>query len=415
MRMISKKYLAVIVAVILIAAFEFSSFGGSLIRESFSGKTEEDIEPPKETLTGQKNFSFELFFEMANSEEYNNLFISPYSIHTALHLAAVGADGETREEMEEVLRLEGEESKVKASELKDWLEGSSRKNEVSIANSMFLRENIPFKDTFVEDGEEYFDAELDELPETGEPINEWVKEKTDGKIEELIDPGPIDPLIIAYLVNAIYFQGVWETEFDEEDTYPGTFYYGDQEVEVDIMKNQANYSYHVGEDFKAVTLEYDSGDYLFNAFVPDRDSSLEDFYEKFDAETYDEVLQKMDEEEIQIHMPKFTLEGDYDLIGHLKALGMEKAFKESEADFSKMVNLEELGYNVFIDEVSHGSFIEVDEEGTEAAGSTAVGTGRESVGPQVPVIELDRPFFFTIEDPETGTILFQGNLEDPSG
>lgn len=412
MRMISRKYLAVIVVVVLIVAFEFSSLGRSPIRESFFGEEEEDIEPPEEALSGQRNFSFDLFFQMAESEGYDNLFISPYSIHTALHLTAVGASGETREEMEDVLGLEGEGSKERASELKDWLEGSSDENEISIANSMFLRENIPFKDSFVEDGEGYFDAELDEMPETGEPINEWVEENTEGKIEELIDPGPIDPLTIAYLVNAIYFQGVWETEFDEEDTYPGTFY-GEQEVDVDMMKNQANYSYHTAEDFKAVTLEYEGGYYHFNAFVPDRDSSLEEFYQRFDLEKYDEALQEMEKDEIQIHMPKFTLEEDYDLIGHLEGLGMEEAFKSSEADFSEMVNLEELGDNVFIEEVSHGSFIEVDEEGTEAAGATAVGFGRESAGPRIPVIELDRPFFFTIEDPETGAILFQGHLEDP--
>lgn len=411
---VPKKYLTITVAILLIIAFEFSALGFSPIRETITGEEEEEeLTPPEDALEGQKDFSFDLFFQLIESQDEDNIFISPYSIHTALHLAATGADGETRDEMDEVLRLQGEEVKEDASQLMEWLEDFSEKNEVSVANSMFLDEDIPFRESFVDDGEKYFDAKVDELPETGEPINDWVEENTEGKIEELIDPGPIDPLTIAYLVNAIHFEGAWEKEFDEEYTQKDIFH-GEEEIEIEMMENRANYSYFEGEDHRAISLNYDNGDYRFNAFLPDRDSSLEEFYEQFDRNTYEENIDDMEKEDVMVRLPKFTLEEDYDLVESLKSIGIERAFEKYEANFSDMVELKDMDRNVYISEVSHSSFMEVDEKGTEAAGATGVGIGVDSVEPSYPVMEFDRPFFFTIEEPETETMIFKGHVEDPS-
>ncbi len=374
---------------------------------------EEDLREPQELTElslAMKDFSFNSFFELADEEE--NLFVSPYSIHTAITMAYRGVDGETAEEVAQVLGLtEMEMEKIleDSSGLKRYLEHFSSKNELAIANSFFLREDIPFLDSYKEDGQRYFDAEIGPLPETGEPINDWVYEKTREKIEEIIDDGPIDEDVIAYLVNAIYFQGNWAEEFDSEKTGAGSFETLQGDVEVDMMEKEDDYRYEINEDFQSVTLEYEDGDFLFHAFMP-TEKTLSEFYEDFNADTFQE-MKPTTEREVVLRMPKFTLEDELELVETLEALGIRRAFDRNEADFSKMVDLEQLGLNVFLSDILHASFIEVDEEGTEAAAATAVEVSLESM-PMT--LEFNKPFLFIIEEPETETILFMGQLVDPS-
>ena len=356
------------------------------------------------------DFSFNSFFELAKEEE--NLFVSPYSIHTAMTMAYRGADGETAEETAEVLGLTDKEmDKIleDSLDLKRYLEHFSSRNELAIANSFFLRGDIPFLESYRRDGERYFEAEIGPLPETGEPINDWVYEKTREKIEEIIDDGPIDEDVIAYLVNAIYFQGNWAEEFDPENTRTDTFQAPQGDVEVEMMENEADYKYEINEEFQSVTLEYEDGDFLFHAFMP-TEKTLPQFYEDFSVDTFQD-MKPNNKREVVLRMPKFTLEDELELVEVLQALGIQKAFNRNEADFSKMVDTEALGLNVFLSDVLHASFIEVDEEGTEAAAATAVEISLESM-PMA--IEFNRPFLFVIEEPKTETILFMGQLVDPN-
>ncbi len=377
---------------------------------------EEEIEimSPEELgdLSSRKNdFALASFKEIV--EEGENSFISPYSIHTALMLAHMGSEGKTKEEMEDVLVLSGAEEeslKEEALGLKRYLENISQETEVSIANSFFLRDDIPFLEGYKDDGVKYFEAELKSLPETGENINRWVREQTKDKIEEIIDPGPIERDVIAYLVNAIYFKGTWQQEFDKEDTTERIFY-GTEEKEVEMMENKADYRYKVSEDMKAVTLEYKDGDYLFHAFMP-IGGNLSDFYRDLDRETLRNA-KPTNKGEIILRMPKFKLEEDIKLSETLQIMGMVDAFNKYDADFSRMVDTEELEENVYIGEVYHSSFLEVDEEGTEAAAATAVEMRVETAPMDPTIIELNKPFFFTIEEAETETILFMGQLVDP--
>ena len=373
---------------------------------------EEKLTDPQELTDlslAMREFSFNSFFELADENE--NLFLSPYSIHVAMTMAYRGADGETAEEMAQSLGLEEMEmDKVLGDSLalKKYLE-ASEKNEVSIANAFFLREDIPFLEDYKNDGERYFEAEIDKLPETGQSINDWVYEKTREKIEEIIDDGPIDDDVIAYLVNAIYFQGSWAEEFDEDRTRVDNFQAPDGEVEVEMMENEADYKYGVSEDVQSVTIEYEDGDFLFHAFMP-TEKSLQEFYEEFDPDSFQD-MKPTNEREVVLRFPKFTLEDELELVNVLEELGIRKAFNRNEADFSKMVDLEQLGLNVFLSDVLHASFIEVDEEGTEAAAATAVEVSLESMPMQ---LEFNKPFLFVIEEPETETILFMGQLVDPS-
>ncbi len=371
-----------------------------------------EIEELDNLSSAKRDFSFNIFNEIADTKE--NAFISPYSIHTALMLAYIGADENTKREMRDLLELEGIEEDIEAQvlSLKRYLEDVSKETEVSIANAFFLREGIPFLESYKRDGENYFEAKIEKLPEEGASINKWVREETREKIEEIIDDGPIPADVIAYLINAIYFKGVWEIEFDKEETKERIFY-GEREDYVDMMENKDDYLYYKGDDLDAIKLEYKDGDYLFYAFVPVENSSLDNFYETLSREKIDEIKRDMRRGEATLRMPKFTIEDKYKLKNPLTSLGMVDAFNMGDANFSKMADIDALGENIYIGEVLHKSFIEVDEEGTEAAAVTAIEMRVTSAPIDPIVIEFNRPFFFIIEEKETETILFMGHLTDP--
>ncbi len=397
------------------------------VKEVFHKEEEKDIESEREDFVfepmeveklenlsdAKSNFSFNIFNEVTDTKE--NVFISPYSIHTALMLAYIGADKKTKEEMRDLLDLEGIEEDIKeqALSLKKHLENVSKETEVSIANAFFLREGLPFLESYKRDGENYFEAKIEKMPKEGAFINKWVKEKTREKIEEIISEGPIPEDIIAYLINAIYFKGVWEVEFDKENTKERLFY-GEKEEYVEMMENKDDYFYYKGDDVEAIKLEYKDGDYLFYAFVPVENSSLNNFYENLNRERIGEIKKEMRKGKITLRMPKFTIEDEYKLRDSLISLGMVDAFDMGSANFSKMADIDSLGENIYIGDVLHKSFIEVDEEGTEAAAVTAIEMRVTSAPIDPIIIEFNRPFFFMIEEKETEAILFMGHLISPS-
>ncbi len=399
-----------LMAFFLFLAITFSLSACSL----FEDKPEEEenllIDSEREIKSIASDFSFDVFKELVSSNE--NLFISPYSLSTALIMTYIGADGDTKEEMRTALSLNGidiEELKENVLYLKHHLENVSGKAELSIANALFLKTGIPFLDSYIRDGQNYFQAELDNMPSTGESINQWVKEQTRDKIDEIIDSGPIDPLVIAYLVNAIYFKADWADEFNENLTRKRPFYVNNEAIDVDMMENKANYNYLIEEDLQAVSLNYGDGEFVFHAIMP---SNLEDFYTNFNQESFNDLKTSMYKSELTLRLPKFKMEEKFKLAEALKNMGMPLAFDSSLANFSNMVNLEELNDNVYIGEVYHSTFIEVDEKGTEAAGATAVEMRLEMAILDPLIIELNRPFIFLIEEKETNTILFMGQLQN---
>lgn len=376
------------------------------------GESEPVLRNPEE-LTEISNeitdFSFQSFSSLVSSDvsSEENLFISPYSIYSALGIAYLGADGETKKEMEEVLLIKNLDNFERDNlELKKYLEHISENTEVNIANSLFLRKEIPFRVTFEEKAKTYFQAEIDQLPAAGKDINNWVSEETNGKINELVDPGPISDLTVAYLINAIYFKAGWDKEFDADKTTEKKFY-GVEEKDVDMMEAEEEYQVLNQEDLKAIKIDYKDGNYSFYGFMP---QDLDAFRSEFNKEKFQDLKERMNRKDIIFRMPKFTLEDKLNLNETLKSLGIKKAFESSEADFSKMV--EEMKENVYINKVLHSSFIEVDEEGTEAAAATSVEMKMESVQ-EKEMIEFNRPFLFLIEENNTNTVLFIGQLVNP--
>ncbi len=403
--------LIILVMIIILLSFFITNHLEDSTKEPVELKDPEEL---KELSYSAKDFSFDIFSSLAENEE--NIFISPYSIHTALTMAYRGAGSETAEEMAEVLGLSNMQLKALMDSslgLKQYLEHFSEQNEVAIANALFLRNDIPFRNSYKTDAKKYFEGEIDSLPDAGEPVNDWVFKNTQEKIDQIIDPGPIDPNVIAYLVNAIYFKGIWAEEFDQDLTENRPFYGTGGEVEIEMMENESDYRFAVSENLKSLTIKYQDGDYLMHVFMPTDEQPLSELYQNLDRETF-ESMKPTNQENITLRFPKFTLEDELGLVETLEAMGIKTAFNENLADFSEMVDLEELGFNVFISDVLHASFIEVDEKGTEVAAATAVEMKMESAPMPGSVVEFNKPFLFIIEEPKTETILFMGHLVDPN-
>lgn len=369
-------------------------------------------------VTANTQFGFNLFDEIRKTEQDKNIFISPLSISIALAMTLNGASSETEQAMANTLQLQGldtESINTGYAGLRQALQVADPKVILTIANSLWARQGVPFKQDFLQRNTEYFGAEVSALnfmdPSTLTTINQWVNTNTNGKITKILDE--INPDTVLFLINAIYFKGKWQTEFDPSHTRDGTFYLGtDGEKQVPMMTRTGDYSYYENyeEKFQAISLPYGDGRMSMYIFLPYRESDLNTFLNGLDPENWEHWISQFNEQEVFLSMPKFKLEYEKTLNNPLQALGMGIAFAAGAADFSRMADLEALGKNLYIGEVLHKAVVEVNEEGTEAAAVTSVGIRATSAPP---AFIADRPFFFAIRDNETKTVLFMGTVLEP--
>ena len=369
-------------------------------------------------VTANTRFGFDLFNDIRKIEQDKNIFISPLSISIALAMTLNGASGETEQAMTNTLylqQLDSESINTGYAGLRHTLQTSDPKVTLTIANSLWARQDVPFKQDFLQRNTEYFGAEVSTLdftdPNTLPTINQWVNTNTNGKITKILDE--INPDMVLFLINAIYFKGTWQTEFDPSRTRDGTFYLatGD-EKQAPMMTRTGDYSYYENheERFQAISLPYGDGRISMYIFLPYRESDLNTFLDGLNTENWENWVSQFHEQEIFLSMPKFKLEYEKTLNNPLQSLGMDIAFAPGLADFSRMADLEVLGQNLYIGEVLHKAVVEVNEEGTEAAAVTSVGIRATSAPP---AFMANRPFFFAIRDNETKTVLFMGTVVDP--
>lgn len=363
-------------------------------------------------------FGFNLFNDIRKTEQNKNIFISPFSISVALAMTLNGASGETEQAMTNALQLQGldaEAINVGYAGLRQTLQTSDPKVILTIANSLWARQDVPFKQDFLQRNTQFFGAEVSTLdftdPNTLTTINQWVNTNTNGKIPKILDE--INPAAVLFLINAIYFKGSWQTEFEPSQTRDGTFHLATGgEKQVPMMTRTGDYRYYENyeENFQAISLPYGDGRISMYIFLPNRASGLNAFLENLNAENWENWISQFREQEVFLSMPKFKLEYEKTLNNPLQSLGMGIAFAPGGADFSRMADLETLGRNLYIGEVLHKAVVEVNEEGTEAAAVTSVEV-RVTSAP--PAFIADRPFFFAIRDNETKTVLFMGTVVDP--
>jgi serpin B len=239
-------------------------------------------------------------------------------------------------------------------------------------------------------------------------INDWVSEQTEGRIQNLIPQGAIDPLTRLVLTNAIYFNAAWANPFQEEATRDGPFTLLDgSRIAVPMMHQTESFGYAKGEGYQAVELPYDGHELSMVILLPDRDS-FDPFEDSLDVDQAQAIMQNLKRGQVALIMPKFEFDSRFSLKQALEAMGMPAAFSGG-ADFSGMTGSTDL----FISDVLHKAFVSVDEEGTEAAAATAVVMKLSVAAEEPTTVTIDRPFIFLIRDIETGAILFVGRVVDP--
>jgi serpin B len=362
-------------------------------------------------------FAFDLLKQITREQPGTNVFISPFSVSTALQMVGNGAAGETKAEMQRVLKTAGLSAETLNAACKDLNQSLNSQPGMilNLANAIWYKKEFHLKPEFVSVNKQFFQAELGGVdfakPESAQTINHWADNKTRGKIKEVVR-WPFDPAVRVILANAIYFKGKWDRPFDKKQTKPHFHLSGGGEKQAPTMWQRGLFSYQEGDDFQAVRLPYAGGRLQMYLFLPDTNSSPTKLLADFSGETWrDRILPQFHDTEGVLALPRFKLDYDVILNDPLKAMGMRRAFA-IDADFSAMAD-----EPLFVSEVKQKSFVEVNEEGTEAAAVTTVTMLRKAVRPvEKPfAMIVDRPFLFVIADDQTKSILFMGVIYDPAG
>ncbi len=360
-------------------------------------------------------FAFDLFQQIAQEQPDANVFISPFSVSTVLQMLDNGAVGTTKQELEQVLHTDDLPAGALNAACESLNQSLNSQTNVTLelANAIWYKQEIPLKPGFVSVNKEFFQAELGgvnfDSPQSAQTINHWADQSTHGKIQDIVR-WPFAPATRVVLANAIYFKGKWERPFDQKETRPHAFHpAGGGEKEVPTMWQHGHFDYQGGEGFQAVRLPYAGRRLWMEVFLPDTDSNLAKLLVRFNAASErSKMLEGFLERDGTLALPRFKLEYDTTLNNPLQALGVKRAFHGG--DFSAMSD-----EPLEVSEVKQKSYIEVNEEGTEAAAVT-VGIMRATavLRPQKPFeMIVDRPFFFVIEDSQTQSILFLGVVCDP--
>jgi serine protease inhibitor len=361
-------------------------------------------------------FAFKLLKQLTKDQPGTNIFISPYSASTVLQMACNGAGGQTKTEMQQVLGTSGLAAEALNAAIKDCdraINSQGTNVVLAAANAIWYRKGTPVKPEFISCNQQYFGATVDAL-DFGDTrsvgiMNAWASEKTHGRIRGIAD-GLINRLTELVLANAVYFKGKWEEPFDKKSTKDRAFHLrAGRQKPVPMMEQTREFTYRRGSGYQAVRLPYERCALAMYVFLPDAGSSPEKLISIMSGDTWQRVTQPgFERREGTVVLPRFKVEYGVELKEPLKALGMRAAF--GMADFSGISDR-----GLFVSAVRQKAFVEVNEEGTEAAAATAMTI--ESTGPSVPPkpfhMIVDRLFLFLIEDQQTRTILFMGVVYDP--
>lgn len=365
-------------------------------------------------------FAFKLYHQILKRPAGKNTFVSPASVMMALAMTYNGAAGETRQAMARAMELEGmslEDVNRAFADLKSALAPTDPKVQLKIANSIWIRNGLAIKPAFVERNKQYYAAEIANLdfadPMAAQTINSWVNRNTNGKIDKIVER--IGDDIVMYLINAIYFKGQWQVEFNKQLTKSEMFRLaGGEQKALPMMARSGDFSYYKGKNFQSVALPYGKGNVSMYVFLPDEQTSLDQFEQDLTAENWEMWMNNFRLTPGDLKLPRFKVDWEANLNEPLKALGMAAAF-DGRADFSLMAE-PSAGNKLFISEVKQKTTCEVNEEGTVATAVTSVGIGVTSV--QEPrerfVMKVDRPFFFAIRDTMSGVVIFMGSVTNPA-
>ena len=369
-------------------------------------------------VSAGNDFAFRFLDEVYRAVPDSNLFLAPLSASMALGMTLNGAAGTTFDEMLSTLGF-GSMSLDQINEgyrdLIDLLLGLDSSVEMGIGNSIWYREGFPVRTDFVQRTESYFDAEIRALdfadPSAANIINSWVRGETMGKIEEIVD-APIQRGTVMFLINAIYFKGSWTHRFPKDKTKAATFTGEDgAAAQVSLMELADTLLYAETQTYQAVDLPYGGKAFSMTLLLPRSNVPMQEMVASLNPAAWSQIVESLTPKEGTVYLPRFRMEWERELNDDLKAMGMQVPFIGGQADFSGLSD-EAIQQGLYITKVKQKTFVDVNEEGTEAAGVTSVEIGRTSI-PDHFFFRADRPFIFVIRERFSETIIFAGVLVEP--
>jgi len=381
-----------------------------------------DAEAKTKIADGVNDFALDFYGQVRG--EKGNLFFSPYSIESALAMTWAGARGQTADEMAQTLafpadwRAEPDRIHAAFAAVNKALNAEGKPYALVVANALWGQKGFTFKDPFIQTLETQYAAGLNTVDFAGaiEParvaINTWVEEKTRDKIKDLLPKGVLTADTRLVLTNAIYFKGTWQFQFDKKRTKEEDFFAPAGARKVPMMRQKKHFGYTDAGPLHLVEMPYKGRDLSMVVLVPKEKDGLSAVETWLAGEKAGEQLRRLGGREVDFAMPRFTMTWQASLAKVLKAMGMPTAFDPGSADFSGMADTSP--ERLFIQDVVHKAFVDVNEEGTEAAAATGVVMGLTAAMPTPPiVVRADRPFVFLIRERQSGAILFLGRVVEP--
>jgi serpin B len=377
--------------------------------------------PASTVALPSNSFGTDLYGQLAKEQPGKNLFFSPASISMALAMTAAGSAGQTETEMASVLHLTGILPQAHDDYRKALERWNSAEENVGytlrVANRLWGQKSFPFLASFLEKIRQNYGAELGPVDFMGhadaarQEINAWIEKQTDDKIKDLLSAGVVDSNTRLVLTNAIYFKGNWASRFEKSQTQEADFSISaDQKVKTPLMHQKQSFSYVEADDVQVLELPYEGHNLSMFVLLPKAEDGLAGLEKSLTANRIAELQSNLAPRKVDVYLPRFKFDASFSIAKTLEALGMKAAFN-SDADFSRMDGQRDL----FVSAVVHKAFVDVGEEGTEAAAATGVVVSRAPgpAGPRPVVFRADHPFVFMICDKRDGTILFLGRMMDP--
>lgn len=405
-----------------IPLFALTSCENDLEGDNFGQDTERYDIPltSKSTEVNAKvqRFSFDFYREMARRQKAD-FCISPLSVNLCLGMVLNGADGNTYREIQETLGYENfsyEEINAYAQMMQTELPKLDGRTIFTNANSVWVRNDFEVLESFVKTNKMYYNAEVYNEPfddGTKDKVNRWCADKTNNLIQKIFDDSPSDA--VSLLINAIYFKGVWTSEFKEKDTKDESFYLNNgEEIKVPTMRQENTTDCYIDDKVSVVELPYGNGAFSLVVFMPSAndEGALNRLIEGLDDAEWNHWIDKMKQQNLKLYLPRFKFESPLmDLKEIMRVMGISDAFDPVLADFSMMCDA-----SVYINEVKQKTFIEVNESGTEAAAVTVadMNLSMDSPAPIISELRFDHPFGYVLKEKSTGAILFAGRVDKPT-
>ena len=371
-----------------------------------------------EKARADNRFSFRMFKEISTLSG-SNTFFSPLSLNMALGMLYNGASGDTRDEMAEVLSMtDFTESQINEyyQKMTQALQESDPFTGISIANSIWYRNSLPVKQPFIDINQTYFDAKVQALDfdksDAVDIINSWCAEKTKDKIKGIID-GKISKESMMYFINALYFKGRWESEFQKEATKQAVFTKSDnREQKVNMMEQIRYFLYYADQHLQYVEKPFGNQAFSMAFILPAEEQNLEQLIEYLDDEVWQDIMDNKRAKEVHLKLPRFKVECKLPLQDAVMNVGMKRIFR----DMGGFANISDV--ELVVSEILQKTFVAVDEKGSEAAAVTKiemeVGSNGGNPNPPIPIpFFANRPFLYLIKEKSTGMILFIGRMDDP--